>query len=93
MRYAKVGLATKALEKMTIATNKENQPLAGIWSKVTSQYQEAAKYYRKIAEANLSGENDNDAEIDRWEEIADSAKKSADALQKEAEELEKSESD
>ncbi|HLB34447.1 MAG TPA: hypothetical protein VJK54_09475, partial [Chthoniobacterales bacterium] len=46
--------AARALEKATRATDKGNQPLAELWSKTATQHQEAAEYYRKAAEAELS---------------------------------------
>ncbi|OHE78524.1 MAG: hypothetical protein A3F67_07375 [Verrucomicrobia bacterium RIFCSPHIGHO2_12_FULL_41_10] len=86
----KLELVPNALMEATGATVKGNQPLADLWSKAATQYQKSAEYYRKSVETQLSS---NAAEADHLEEIAYSAYKSAAALQNEAEELVKNESD
>ncbi|HLB32926.1 MAG TPA: hypothetical protein VJK54_01705 [Chthoniobacterales bacterium] len=47
--------AAEALEKASIATTQNNQQVATLWQKIGLQYQEAAEYHRKSAEAVATG--------------------------------------
>ncbi|HLB33243.1 MAG TPA: hypothetical protein VJK54_03305, partial [Chthoniobacterales bacterium] len=74
--------AAKGLEISTITTAKENQPLADLWSKISSQHQSSAEYYRRVAEAMLSG---TAIEVERWEKAAEQHQKAAEYYQEAAE--------
>ncbi|HLB33591.1 MAG TPA: hypothetical protein VJK54_05090, partial [Chthoniobacterales bacterium] len=66
--------AALALEKTTIAIENKNEPLAMLWSKVVTRYQESIEHFCNEAEAELKG---NDENATSWNNVGCSIVESA----------------